>query len=183
MRYTVRRQVAPVQQRYREAAWQGAMLASPLHSTLRGYYAATRLVSLPLSLDRSKHTPGSKRSHDPKAGLCPQSQECTLHLSGYSRRRSQDAPPLALKGVRLSKRSRAPDRPTAGQLSGAMPRANACRINGWWVSALTMLGILPPTLPRTSPNAPRALQASRTDHVAQHSRRSCPCNDDRNLHQ
>src|SRR5260370_35880163 len=56
-------------------------------------------ISLPLSLDTSKHTPGSKRSHDPKAGLCRQPQECTLVLlSGHSRTRSQGAPSLALKG-------------------------------------------------------------------------------------
>src|SRR5260370_8288067 len=61
-------------------------------------------ISLPLSLDTSKHTPGSKRSHDPKAGLCRQPQECMLVLlSGHSRTRSQGAPSLALKSYGLAR--------------------------------------------------------------------------------
>jgi hypothetical protein len=36
-----------------------------------------------------------------------------------------------------------------------MRLVNTCRIDGWWVSALRMLGILPPTLPETSPNFPQ----------------------------
>src|SRR5258707_183677 len=37
----------------------------------------------------------------------------------------------------------------------AMRLVNPCRIDSWWVSALRMLGILPPTLPETSPNFPQ----------------------------
>src|SRR5258708_19711215 len=63
-------------------------------------------ISLPLSLDTSKHTPGSKRSHDPKAVLCRQPQEGTLVLlSGHTPTQTQSAPSLALNAFIASLRS------------------------------------------------------------------------------
>src|SRR5260370_15615358 len=73
------------------------------------------------------------------------------------------------------------ERRLCARYSDAMRLVNTCRIDGWWVSALRMLGILPPTLPETSPNFPQRAVLSpgkRTDRVAQHIRCSHTCSDD-----
>jgi hypothetical protein len=87
----------------------------------------------------------------------------------------------------VSKRSNQ-ERRLCARYSDAMRLFNTCRIDGWWVSALRMLGILPPTLPETSPNFPqRAVLSPGKPHrsccsahqvLAHMQRRSAPSNEE-----
>jgi len=130
-------------------------------------------VSLPLSLDTSKHTPGSKRSHDPKAGLCRQPQG--VHLYSIRVIAGHEGSALYLLLSRDMDKQEEQPREAFARKTGAMP----CRIDDWWVSALTTLGTLPPTLPGTSPNFPQ--QASRCFGPADNSRGRLVAADTSNL--